>query len=441
MYKCTECDYTTRKWLGKCPSCNSFNTMQETEVTPKNKKGKAIPHGTTVTIKNIHSEEEERIPTNITELDRVLSGGIVLGSLTLVGGEPGIGKSTLLLQICQTMHVGSILYVSGEESASQLVLRANRLGITTENLLIMSSTNLEVIEATIDKISPQLLIIDSIQTMSSLETSYAIGSISMVRECCTRFMEISKTKGIATILVGHVNKEGGLAGPKMLEHMVDTVLYFEGEKSLSYRIIRATKNRFGTTNEIGIFKMEQEGLKEIENPSEYMLSGRPLEVSGSIITCTAQGTRPILAEVQALVSQTGFGIPRRTATGCDYNRLVMLLAVLEKKQNLVMSTYDVYVNIAGGMKINEPALDAALVVAIASSYKNIIINPHTIVFGEVGLSGEIRAVNLIEKRINEAEKLGFKRCIIPKANAYKADNLKELIEVSNINELLNAIKT
>ena len=436
MFKCSECSQKVRKWLGRCPSCNSFNTMEES--IEENEK-KLLPIST-VTLKNIFSNEEERIPTNISELDRVLSGGIVAGSLILIGGEPGVGKSTILLQICQSINIGPVLYVSGEESTGQIVLRAKRLGLTTDKLLIMSGTNLELIEATLEKVLPVLLIIDSIQTMHTSGTNASMGSISVVRECCSRFMEISKSKNIATILVGHVTKEGNLAGPKILEHMVDTVLYFEGERNLSYRIIRAIKNRFGSTNEIGIFKMEEGGLVQIENPSEYMLSGRPIAVSGSIITCTIEGSRPILAEVQALVSPTGFGIPRRTSTGCDYNRVVMLLAVLEKKQNFKLSSYDSYINIAGGMKINEPALDASLIAAIASSYKNTVIDPHTIVFGEVGLAGEIRAVNMVEKRVNEARKLGFKYCILPKANNFNTISDIKVLQASNIGQLMDLLK-
>ena len=438
MYICKECDYRARKWVGRCPECNAFNTMKETDIDEKKERKLAKASVKAVTLKSVHSDEEERIPTNIAELDRVLSGGIVAGSLTLIGGEPGVGKSTLLLQICESIKAGSILYVSGEESTGQIVLRAKRMGLTTEDLLIMAGNNLEVIEATLPKINPTLLIIDSIQTIS--DSNGTPGSVSMVRECCNRFMEISKTKNIATILVGHVTKEGNIAGPKVLEHMVDTVLYFEGEKNLNYRIVRAIKNRFGTTNEIGIFQMAEQGLIEISNPSEYMISGRPVGASGSIITCTIEGSRPILAEVQALVSPTSFGIPRRTATGCDYNRVVMLLAVLEKKLDFKLSAYDSYINIAGGMKINEPALDVALVVAIASSYRNIYVDQATIAFGEVGLAGEIRAVNQVEKRVKEAEKLGFTTVILPKANVYKnkIKNIK-IVEVENIKELLVAV--
>ena len=427
--------------MGRCPSCGSFNTMEEIQMDAKKKKKMAKLSGNTVTLKSINSSEETRVPTNIAELDRVLSGGIVSGSLILVGGEPGVGKSTMLLQICESVDMGTILYISGEESQKQIVMRAKRLGLTTDKLLIMASTDMDTIEATVDKVKPGLLIIDSIQTMTAENINSSAGSVSMVRECCSRFMDISKTKGVATILVGHVTKEGNIAGPKVLEHMVDTVLYFEGEKNLSYRLIRAIKNRFGSTNEIGIFKMEGGGLVEIQNPSEYMLSGRPLDVSGSIITCTIEGTRPILAEVQALVSYTSFGIPRRTAAGCDYNRVVMLLAVLEKKLDLKLSNYDSYLNIAGGMKINEPALDAALVVAISSSYRNKAVDPYTIVFGEVGLAGEMRAVTMAEKRVYEAKKLGFKTVILPKGNAEAVKGIEgiEVLQVSNVGSLLKLV--
>lgn len=441
MYKCSECEKEERKWMGRCPSCGSFNTMEEIQMDAKKKKKMAKLSGNTVTLKSINSSEETRVPTNIAELDRVLSGGIVSGSLILVGGEPGVGKSTMLLQICESVDMGTILYISGEESQKQIVMRAKRLGLTTDKLLIMASTDMDTIEATVDKVKPGLLIIDSIQTMTAENINSSAGSVSMVRECCSRFMDISKTKGVATILVGHVTKEGNIAGPKVLEHMVDTVLYFEGEKNLSYRLIRAIKNRFGSTNEIGIFKMEGGGLVEIQNPSEYMLSGRPLDVSGSIITCTIEGTRPILAEVQALVSYTSFGIPRRTAAGCDYNRVVMLLAVLEKKLDLKLSNYDSYLNIAGGMKINEPALDAALVVAISSSYRNKAVDPYTIVFGEVGLAGEMRAVTMAEKRVYEAKKLGFKTVILPKGNAEAVKGIEgiEVLQVSNVGSLLKLV--
>lgn len=442
MYACTECGHKIRKWLGRCPVCERFNTFEEDLDAPLTKKQKSkLQSNAEQNLKTLQEPaSEERLFTNIKELDRVLSGGIVLGSLILLGGEPGVGKSTILLQICQNINKGPVLYVSGEESSGQIKSRAERLGITTSQLLILAKNNLNLVEEIIHKVKPILLIIDSIQTMT-IEDSTP-GSVTSIRECTNKLMEICKTKNIATILVGHVTKEGSLAGPKILEHMVDTVLYFEGEKSLDYRIIRATKNRFGQTNEIGIFKMEERGLVEIENPSEYMLSGRPINAPGSVITCTMEGTRPILAEVQALVSPTGFGIPKRSATGCDQNRAAMLLAVLEKKMNYKLSTFDAYINIAGGMKINEPALDAAIVLAIASSYKNIALDPHTIVFGEVGLAGEIRKVSQGVKRIREAKKLGFKTCIVPAGNGLEEEGISvmEVISIKRLLRVFNADK-
>lgn len=444
IYICSQCGYETNKWIGKCSSCDSFNTMEEDviEVKKESSKDKKIKNFKVepTTLKNVQGMDEERIPTNMPELDRVISGGIVQGSLLLVGGDPGIGKSTLILQISQSIgNIGKkILYVSGEESVSQIKLRADRLGITTENLLLLSETSMDLIEDIVEKIKVDLLIIDSIQTISMEDIASAPGSVTQVRECTTRLMHISKGLNISTIIVGHVTKEGNIAGPKVLEHMVDTVLYFEGEHKASYRIIRAVKNRFGSTNEIGVFKMEDVGLVEITNPSEYMLSGRPINVAGSAITCSLEGTRPILAEVQALVSYTNFGIPRRTATGTDYNRVVMLMAVLEKKAGIKLGNYDSYVNIAGGMKIAEPALDAAVIVAIASSYGGKVVNPYTLIFGEIGLTGEIRAVSMAEKRVYEAKKLGFKSCIIPQANfnSLKTIDGIKVSGVSNISQLL-----
>lgn len=444
IYICSQCGYETNKWIGKCSSCNSFNTMEEDVIDVKkdiSKVKKLINTKVEPTfLKNVQGMDEERIPTNMPELDRVISGGIVKGSLLLVGGEPGIGKSTLILQICQSIgNMGKkILYVSGEESLSQIKLRANRLGITTENLLLLSETSMDLIEEIVEKIKVDLLIIDSIQTINIEDVASAPGSVSQVRECTTRLMHISKGLNISTIIVGHVTKEGHIAGPKVLEHMVDTVLYFEGEHKASYRIIRVVKNRFGSTNEVGVFKMEDVGLVEITNPSEYMLSGRPINVAGSAITCSLEGTRPILAEVQALVSYTSFGIPRRTATGTDYNRVVMLMAVLEKKAGLKLGNYDSYVNIAGGMKIAEPALDAAVIVAIASSYGGKVVNPYTLIFGEIGLTGEIRAVTMAEKRVYEAKKLGFKSCFIPESNFKTLKTIEgiKIYGVSNISQLL-----
>lgn len=393
-----------------------------------------------IRLNEIESMDDKKLSTRIGELDRVLSGGIVEGSLILVGGDPGIGKSTLILQLCQTIGAQGkiILYISGEESVKQIKLRAKRLNITTDNLLLLSETNLEAVNRAVDEINPDFLIIDSIQTVYSPDIPSAPGNATQVRECTAHFMHISKVKGISTIIIGHVTKEGSIAGPKILEHMVDTVLYFEGDKLASYRIIRAVKNRFGATNEIGVFEMKEEGLSEIANPSEYMLTGRPINASGSVITCSVEGTRPILTEVQALVSKSGFGMPRRTANGVDYNRVVMLMAVLEKRKGLQLSAYDSYVNIAGGMKISEPAMDAAIIAAIASSYRNKAVDPNTLVFGEIGLTGEVRAVANAETRLLEASKLGFKQCIMPKANIKgikKSEGIK-IYGITNISELL-----
>ncbi|MCL1925493.1 MAG: DNA repair protein RadA [Defluviitaleaceae bacterium] len=426
MFVCFECGQNSRKWLGRCTSCGNFNTFIEEDEKPKKaKKPKAF---------NISSisdiEETRKYETNIKELDRVLDGGLTEGSLTLLGGEPGVGKSTLLLQICDFINE-KVLYISGEESLGQIMARANRIDITNENILFLAETDIDTIEAAILEIKPFIVIIDSIQTISG--ANYTPGSVSTIKEVASKFLNIAKDKNIATILVGHITKDGNLAGPKMLEHMVDTVLYFEGDKNLSYRIIRATKNRFGNTNEIGIFKMEKEGLIEIENPSEYMLFGRPKNVAGSVITCSIEGSRPILTECQALVSQTAFGIPRRTATGCDLNRINMLLAVLEKKLGFKLSTYDAYINIVGGMKISEPSLDAAIIAAVASSYSDVVISDSTVVFGEIGLSGELRAVTHLDKRITEAQKLGFTRCIAPEQAKVKGI---KIVKASNISELL-----
>jgi DNA repair protein RadA/Sms len=441
VYTCTKCDYQTPRWLGKCPECNSFNTLEEEIIEKtKNSAKKSLASVTVSKLNSLESSSEIRTPTKIEELDRVLSGGIVEGSLILVGGDPGIGKSTILLQICESIgnQNKKILYISGEESRQQIKLRSERLDIKTENLYLMSETNIDVIEQAVKELKPNLLIIDSIQTMYREEVTSSPGSVTQVRECTSLFMKIAKGLNISVILVGHVTKEGAIAGPKMLEHMVDTVLYFEGEKKESYRIIRAVKNRFGSTNEIGVFEMREKGLFEIKNPSEYMLSGRPIGVSGSTVTCSIEGTRPILVEVQALVSYTNFGIARRMATGMDYNRVTMLIAVLEKRQGYKLGTYDSYVNIAGGMKIVEPALDASAILAIASSFKDKVVDPYTLVFGEVGLAGEMRAVTMAEKRVAEAEKLGFKHCILPQANMKglkKPDKIR-VFGASNISEML-----
>ncbi len=443
-YICQECGYETGKWLGRCPSCNNFSTFSEEIVDKFSSKIASISSKSkALNLASIEPINEVRVKTKIGELDRVLGGGVVDGSLTLVGGDPGIGKSTLLLQICQSIGDANkkILYVSGEESAQQIKLRADRLNISTKNLLLLSETNFNTIEATIKDISPDLVIIDSIQTVFLEELTSAPGSVTQVRECTAKIMRIAKGENISMFIVGHVTKDGAIAGPRILEHMVDTVLYFEGERLASYRILRAVKNRFGSTNEIGVFEMRQEGLIEIKNPSEYMLSGRPIGVAGSCVTCSIEGTRPILAEVQSLVSYTTFNIPRRMATGMDFNRIILLIAVLEKKLNFQLGSYDVYTNLAGGIKILEPALDAAAICSIVSSYKNKTIDAKTLIFGEIGLSGELRAVSFCEKRVIEALKLGFERVVIPKDNLKEVSSIKDIkiFAVSNINELLNLV--
>ncbi len=442
---CQNCGYETVKWLGKCPDCGSFSSFEEEIVSAKKDRYSSAALKTSNKSKllnDITATSESRITTGMGELDRVLGGGLVEGSLTLVGGDPGIGKSTLILQICQKLgdQNKKILYVSGEESPQQIKMRADRLKITTDNLYLLTETNLSVIEAAINDLEPDYIVIDSIQTMYIDEVASAPGSVTQVRECTSRIMHIGKGNGISVIIVGHVTKEGAIAGPRILEHMVDTVLYFEGDKTASYRLLRAVKNRFGATNEIGVFEMASEGLKEILNPSEYMLSGRPVNVSGSVVTCSMEGSRPLLIEVQSLVSFTNFNMPRRMATGMDFNRVVLLIAVLEKRAGLQLGSYDIYVNITGGMKIAEPSLDAAVVSAIASSYRNVPVAADTIIFGEIGLTGETRAVTMAEKRVSEAKKLGFKKCILPMANLKEAKRVEgiEIIGAATVDELLDA---
>lgn len=447
VHVCQECGHESPKWLGKCPACNAWSSFVEEAITPEPKGlGKQAKLGTMqkpVRLKEIGNEKEDRILTKIKELDRVLGGGIVKGSLVLVGGDPGIGKSTLLLQICQTIgeQKKSVLYISGEESIAQIKMRADRLEVDTEYLQLFCETDVQTIQNLIKETKPDLVIIDSIQTVYSGEISSSPGSVSQVREATHTFMNISKGLGICVVLVGHVTKDGSLAGPRVLEHMVDTVLYFEGERHATFRILRAVKNRFGSTNEIGVFEMKAKGLMEVANPSELMLSGRPMNVSGSIVACSMEGTRPMLIEVQALVSYTSFGTARRTATGIDYNRVVILMAVLEKRAGMDLGSYDSYVNLAGGIKMNEPALDLGVIAAIASSFRDKTIDPYTIVFGEVGLTGEVRGVNMAEKRVIEAAKLGFKKCILPKANLKGLKDIAgiKLCGVSNISEVLEII--
>ena len=447
-YICSECGFESPKWYGKCPSCGEWNTLNE-ELNSQQTKNSFSNSFSTVNqvlaLDDICGENDESIPTKIEEFDRVLGGGIVKGSLVLLSGDPGIGKSTILLQICQ--NLGSkgqkILYVSGEESANQIKLRAVRIGVTTKNLFILSQTDLATIVECIKAEKPDIVILDSIQTMVYEQVNSSAGSITQVRECTNVFMHTAKGLGIPIFIVGHVNKDGAIAGPKVLEHIVDTVLYFEGERNYSYRILRGVKNRFGSTNEIGVFEMTADGLKEVLNPSLMMISGRPKNTSGTCVACVMEGTRPILAEVQGLVCATGFGTPRRMSTGFDYNRMSMLLAVLEKRAGYFFNNMDAYVNVVGGLKLDEPAADLTVALALVSSLKDKAVDDKTIAFGEVGLAGEIRAVNNCEQRIAEAKRLGFERCIIPFHN-YKSitNSLKstfDIIPVRNIREAFSAL--
>ena len=404
--------------MGQCPACRAWNTMVEEPAAPKGqapgktaarKKPSEIQY-----LKEISMEQEARMSTGMTELDRVLGGGLVHGSLVLVGGDPGIGKSTLLLQTCRNLAANrKVLYISGEESLKQIKMRAGRLGVEGGELALLCETSLDAVQEAIERWKPEVAVIDSIQTMFREDISAAPGSVSQVRECTGMLMQIAKGSGVTIFLVGHVTKEGMVAGPRVLEHMVDTVLYFEGERSAMYRILRAVKNRFGSTNEIGVFEMLEQGLEQVENPSAYMLEGRPEGASGSVVACAMEGTRPLLLEVQALVCKTNFGMPRRTAAGTDYNRFNLLLAVLEKRLGLHLSECDAYVNVTGGLRLNEPALDLAIVTAVVSSMREQPVNEGTMIFGEVGLSGEVRSVSMVQQRVNEAAKLGFTRCILP----------------------------
>ncbi len=422
VFFCKECGYESSKWLGQCPMCKEWDSFVEEKVSKNVAKSTGITmsekRSQSVALSLVTSNEEERMETGIGELDRVLGGGIVKGSLVLVGGDPGIGKSTLLLQMCLCLAGKgvNVLYVSGEESPGQIKMRADRLDKPEKDIKLLSETNLDNVENVIENDKPDIIIIDSIQTMFREDIPSAPGSISQVREVTSTLMKIGKGMGITIFIIGHVTKEGVVAGPRVLEHMVDTVLYFEGENQVSYRILRAVKNRFGSTNEIGVFEMNYAGLKEVKNPSEYMLNGKPEGEAGSVVTCTIEGTRPIMVEAQALVCRTNFNLPRRTAAGTDFNRLNLLMAVLERRIGMALSGYDAYVNVAGGMKVNEPALDLAIIAAIVSSYKNHAIENETVVFGEVGLTGEIRAVSQASQRVNEAAKMGYKRVILPKAN-------------------------
>lgn len=444
---CQECGYETAKWMGKCPGCHAWNTMvEETEMTGKSsfrhtglEKHRKQERATSIL--EVKSSDEPRIPTKLQELNRVLGGGVVPGSLILVGGDPGIGKSTLLLQLSSGLAENNlkVLYISGEESVRQTKLRADRLGALSQHLYVLCETNMEYIEKVVDELQPQLLVIDSIQTVYHPQVSSAPGSVSQVRECTGMFMRLAKGRGIATVLVGHVTKEGAIAGPRLLEHMVDCVLYFEGERHHTYRVLRAVKNRFGSTNEIGIFEMMESGLMEVHNPSELFLSERPTGVAGSTVVASMEGTRPVLVELQALVATTNFPSPRRMATGIDHHRLSLIVAVLEKRMGMFLQNQDAYVNVAGGVKLDEPAVDLAIAISLASSLRDRPTRPFDVVFGEVGLTGEVRGVSRIDQRIAEAKKLGFKRVIVPESSlkGFQSTDAIEVIGVKTVQEALD----
>ncbi len=449
VFFCQQCGYESGKWMGQCPGCKEWNTFVEELVDKKtiSSSGKVKAdriEAKPVPISQISLSKEDRIASGFAEFDRVLGGGIVQGSLVLIGGDPGIGKSTLLLQLCRNLSIEnhSILYVSGEESLGQIKMRAERIGEFSDSLELLSETNLDTISNVIANKKPQLVIIDSIQTMYNENVGSAPGSVSQVRESTSVLLQIAKGMNVTIFIVGHVTREGTVAGPRVLEHMVDTVLYFEGDHNQSYRILRGVKNRFGSTNEIGVFEMRNEGLVEVENPSEYMLNGKPQDASGSVVACSMEGTRPILLEIQALVCHSFFNNPRRTANGTDYNRVNLLMAVLEKRLGMQLSDCDAYINIAGGIKMNEPAIDLGIVLAIISSKADLVIPDKTICFGEVGLSGEVRAVNMAEQRVLEARRLGFDTCILPKVcldGVKKVDGI-QLVGVSNVKEAMDAVR-
>lgn len=446
IFFCQNCGYESGKWMGQCPGCKEWNTFVEEVVDSKKAAAglrKAHTETKPLSLSQIDMTQETRMSTKIEELDRVLGGGIVPGSLTLVGGDPGIGKSTLLLQVCRQLALDgrSVIYISGEESLRQIKLRAVRIGEFNEKLRLLCETNLGLIHEVIKQEKPDVVVIDSIQTMFNEEVSSAPGSVSQVRESTSVLMQIAKGMGVSIFIVGHVTKDGNVAGPRVLEHMVDTVLYFEGDRHASYRILRGVKNRFGSTNEIGVFEMRQEGLREVRNPSEFMLEGKPEGASGSIVACSMEGTRPILIEIQALVCPSNFGIPRRTAAGTDFNRVNLLMAVLEKRARFNLAASDAYVNIAGGIRMNEPAIDLGILLAVVSSYRDIVINDKTVAFGEVGLSGEVRAVSMAEQRVAEVKKLGFETVILPAVSIRSVEKIRgiKMIPVNNINDAIRAI--
>jgi len=439
-FVCRECGFESAKWLGRCPDCGSWNTFEEVNIKKDNypEAFKKSVLSQPVLLNEIETIEKERVTSGIKELDRVLGGGIVPGSLILIGGDPGIGKSTLMLQLGGNLGENyRVLYISGEESARQIKMRADRLDIKSRNFYLVCENDMDAIENCINEINPNFVILDSVQTVYIPGLESAPGSINQVREVTLRSLRISKEKGIAVFLVGHVTKEGNLAGPKTLEHMVDTVLYFEGERYQSYRILRSVKNRFGSTNEIGIFEMREKGLVEVESPSNFLLSGRTKNSPGSVVTCTIEGTRPLLIEVQALTCSSGFNIPKRQTYGIDYNRASLLIAVLEKNMGLFLNREDVFINIAGGIKVTEPAADLAVILAVFSSFKNKPLLEGLVVMGEVGLSGEVRSVSYPEKRVYEALKLGFSRVILPKANLRDLD-AKLLDKVTGVSNLIEA---
>ncbi len=449
VYFCQNCGYESAKWVGQCPGCREWNTMVEETISPVSSRAmsgkgpRSVQQATPSVLEEITVQEESRILTGIGELDRVLGGGIVQGSLTLVGGDPGIGKSTLLLQVCRKLaeQDHKVLYISGEESLVQIKMRADRIGRFGSGMLLLCETNLDTIAEVIRREKPRAVVIDSIQTMYNEAVSAAPGSVSQVRESTGVLLQLAKGLGISVFIVGHVTKEGTVAGPRVLEHMVDTVLYFEGDRHASYRILRGVKNRFGSTNEIGVFEMREEGLTEVPNPSEYMLEGRPRDASGSVVSCSMEGTRPLLVEIQALVCHSNFGIPRRQATGTDFNRVNLLMAVLEKRLGAQLSGSDAYVNITGGIKIAEPAIDLGIILALMSSFRNKPLHPKLIAFGEVGLSGEVRSVSMAAQRVAEAEKLGFEICVMPAvcAESIRYTGKMQVIGVRNLQDVMTAL--
>ena len=445
IFFCSNCGYESTKWMGQCPGCHEWNTFAEEPVRTggmrQSPAGRKRTLARPVKLSEVTAETNERTSTGFTELDRVLGGGIVTGSMILIGGDPGIGKSTILLQVCKNLagRGRNVLYISGEESLAQIRMRADRIGGEAESLYLLCETNLADIREIIEEQKPDVCVIDSIQTMYNEEVSSAPGSVSQVRESTGVLLMLAKGLGISVFIVGHVTKEGAVAGPRVLEHMVDTVLYFEGDRHASYRILRGVKNRFGSTNEIGVFEMRGSGLVQVENPSEYMLSGRPVDASGSVVTCAVEGSRPLLLEIQALVARSGFGMPRRTAAGTDYNRVNLLMAVLEKRCGIDLASYDAYVNIAGGIRMTEPALDLGITMAIASSYQDVVIPEKLVAFGEVGLAGEVRAVSQVENRVMEAKRLGFETVVLPKANMKSCRNIQgiKMIPVGTVREAIS----